>query len=139
MKEMDSLLAKLRARRQEEEGFTLIELLIVIIILGILAAIVIFALTGLTNKGNNAACETTVKTIDTAAAAYYAQHGSGAGTIGDLVAANLLSSDSNFSSTSGTSVTIKPTGGSQYTIVFTPGDSTTPGNADTTTCPANGT
>ena len=43
-------------KMRQEEGFTLIELLIVIIILGVLAAIVVFSVSGITNKGSSAAC-----------------------------------------------------------------------------------
>jgi general secretion pathway protein G len=56
-------------RRNADDGFTLIELLIVIIILGVLAAIVVFSVRGITNKGDTAACQTSISTIDTAAEA----------------------------------------------------------------------
>lgn len=62
--------------RRSDEGFTLIELLIVIIILGVLAAIVVFSVTGITDKGNTAACNATVSEIDTAFEANVAQGGS---------------------------------------------------------------
>jgi prepilin-type N-terminal cleavage/methylation domain-containing protein len=65
----------IQARRRGEElefekGFTLIELLIVIVVLGILAATVIFALTGVTNESAQAACASDAKTYEVAAAAY---------------------------------------------------------------------
>jgi general secretion pathway protein G len=59
-----------------ERGFTLIELLIVIVVLGILAAIVIFSLTGVTGTSNRAACNADGKTIEIAADAYSAANGS---------------------------------------------------------------
>ena len=59
-----------------ESGFTLIELLIVIVVLGILAAIVVFSLTGVTGQSKAAACTTDGKTIETAADAYQAYYGS---------------------------------------------------------------
>src|SRR5205823_1581706 len=68
------MFTRLRAARHDD-GFTLIELLIVIIILGILAAIVIFAVGGLSGQGATEACKTDGKTIDTAAEAYYAKNG----------------------------------------------------------------
>ena len=68
------MFTRLRDARHDE-GFTLIELLIVIIILGILAAIVIFAVGGLSGQGATEACKTDGKTIDTAAEAYYAKKG----------------------------------------------------------------
>jgi prepilin-type N-terminal cleavage/methylation domain-containing protein len=60
------------ARRNGENGFTLIELLIVIVILGILAAIVVFSVSGITDKGNTSACKADKATVETAVEAYYA-------------------------------------------------------------------
>ena len=48
------------------EGFTLIELLIVIVVLGILAAVVIFALGGITGKTAEASCSADGATVATA-------------------------------------------------------------------------
>ena len=80
----------MRKHRSGEEGFTLIELLIVIVILGILAAIVVFAVGGITDKGNKSACKSDLKTVETAQEAYYAQNGSYAANVGALVTAKLL-------------------------------------------------
>jgi prepilin-type N-terminal cleavage/methylation domain-containing protein len=70
-------------KRSGNAGFTLIELLIVIVILGILAAIVVFSVNGITNKGDSAACKSTVASIDTAAEAAIAQ-GTAATNVSDL-------------------------------------------------------
>ena len=75
---MQATLERLRQRREErgdEGGFTLIELLIVIVILGILAAIVVFAVQNLTGQSATAACQAEYKTLETAAEAYKAQIG----------------------------------------------------------------
>lgn len=65
-----------RARaRRSDAGFTLIELLIVIVILGILAAIVVFSVSGITDRGAKSACEAEVSTVQTAEEADYAQNG----------------------------------------------------------------
>ena len=61
-----------KAGEFSESGFTLIELLIVIVVLGILAAIVIFSLTGVTGQSQAAACNSDAKTVETAVSAYYA-------------------------------------------------------------------
>src|SRR4051812_7084366 len=58
-----------RIRKAKDEGFTLIELLIVIIVLGILAAIVVFAV-GSTRKDSVASsCKTNLKSIELSAEA----------------------------------------------------------------------
>jgi general secretion pathway protein G len=50
----------------------LIELLIVIVVLGILAAIVVFSLTGVSGQSKQAACTADAKSVEIAADAYQA-------------------------------------------------------------------
>ena len=73
---MVSTYQRLKRRRDvgEIDGFTLIELLIVIVVLGILAAVVIFALGGITGKSQLAACQADGATLATAVAAFHAQN-----------------------------------------------------------------
>ena len=55
-----------------ERGFTLIELLVVIVILGLLAAVVVFAVGGITDKGKGSACKIETREVNTAIQAYRA-------------------------------------------------------------------
>lgn len=58
--------------KNQDKGFTLIELLIVIVILGILAAVTVFAVTGITDDAQTNACSIEKRTIETAVQAYHA-------------------------------------------------------------------
>ena len=75
---MQASLERLRRRREDPEnegGFTLIELLIVIVILGILAAIVVFAVQNLSGQSSQASCGSDYKTVETAVEGFKAQLG----------------------------------------------------------------
>jgi general secretion pathway protein G len=84
------MIERLQKRRGEEGGFTLIELLIVIIILGILAAIVVFAVGGITDRGIASSCKADVKSVEVAQEASYAQTGAYQANVGALKTANFL-------------------------------------------------
>jgi len=75
---------------QKERGFTLVELLIVIVILGILATVTVFAVRGITEKGQTSACASDKKVLEVAVETFYANGGTGLATEAGLVAANLL-------------------------------------------------
>lgn len=51
--------------KRDERGFTLIELLIVIVIIGILAAVVVFAVSGITDRGQTTACSADLSALRT--------------------------------------------------------------------------
>ncbi|MEW6476249.1 MAG: type II secretion system protein [Actinomycetota bacterium] len=85
------MIERINRKRQNEEGFTLVELLVVIVILGILAAIVVFAVGGITDKGESNASKTDVAVLETAEEAYFAnQSASVYTTEGGLVTGKYL-------------------------------------------------
>ena len=61
---------------KKDKGFTLVELLIVIVILGILATVTVFAVRGITDKGQANSCDVEKRSIETAFEAYYADNNS---------------------------------------------------------------
>ncbi len=61
-------------KSDKEVGFTLIELLIVIVVMGILAAVVIFALGGVSSKSQVSSCNTDAKTVQLAVTAFQTQN-----------------------------------------------------------------
>lgn len=65
--------AEFRSTRNSHRdvGFTLIELLLIMVILGILAATVIFALSGTASSAAVASCNSDVKTVETAVDAFH--------------------------------------------------------------------
>jgi prepilin-type N-terminal cleavage/methylation domain-containing protein len=58
---------------KQDKGFTLVELLIVIVILGILATVTVFAVRGITDRGQENSCAVDARTLSTSIEAFYAQ------------------------------------------------------------------
>jgi len=65
---------EMNLRKKREDGFTLIELLIAIVVVGILAAVAIVGIGGLTTTANTSGCIASKDAATTAAAAYYANN-----------------------------------------------------------------
>jgi len=114
---MNKQMQRRHAARVEgsEGGFTLIELLIVIVILGVLAAVVVFAVGGITKTGDKAACQADLASVQTAVEAFRANTGAypaGANALASLVP-NYLGNNSGISGNT-------KTNGATYTITYDP-------------------
>ena len=55
-------------------GFTLVEILIAVVIIGILATVTVFAVRGITDRGEEASCATDARTVRQAADIYMGQN-----------------------------------------------------------------
>jgi len=121
-------------RRKGDEGFTLIELLVVIVILAILAAIVVFAVGGIGDKGQASACDTDLKTIQTAQEAFFANvRGAPAGRY----AADLQElKDNNYLTNDAAANALHTTAGNATGYTITPNGGTCTNNYATGTPPA---
>jgi general secretion pathway protein G len=94
--------AMLDSRRNGEGGFTLIELLVVIIIIGVLAAVVIFAVGGTSEDAHEKACNADLRTLKTANELYATGFGVYATDEASLTGVGLLQSESELFDIGGT-------------------------------------
>jgi prepilin-type N-terminal cleavage/methylation domain-containing protein len=60
-----------RKTRAKEGGFTLVELLLTLVVIGVLTAVAIVGINGVTAKGGESACKATMDSAEAASAAYY--------------------------------------------------------------------
>jgi prepilin-type N-terminal cleavage/methylation domain-containing protein len=106
---------RIKAKRESGEGgFTLIELLLVIVILGILAAVVVFSVRGITDRGTGASCNATLSSTKTGVEAYYAKQGTYPTTFHAMDGTddiNLKFMDTSLIGAGPFNATISPTGG----------------------------
>lgn len=91
--------------KKQDEGFTLIELLIVIVILGILAGVVVFAVSGITDQGQDSACAADEATLAVAVEAFYAKTNGYPLDQAALVAGGFLRAPSTLYTVSGNVIT----------------------------------
>lgn len=60
--------------RREPRGFTLVEVLIVIVVIGVLSTITVFAVRGITDRGETSGCASDRKTLEQATDIYLGQN-----------------------------------------------------------------
>lgn len=90
-KGVSNMLNLINKTLRNNKGFTLVELVIVLVILGILALLVIPNIGGFQDTAEQRTCVSSQRTIESAAAAYYAENNSWP-TLGELEDAGLVES-----------------------------------------------
>jgi general secretion pathway protein G len=81
-----------------DRGFTLVELLVVVVIMGVLATVSVLGVRGLTDRGQESACESDQRVVEVAVETWFADESlatSGTLTEAALVDAQLLRDESS--------------------------------------------
>ena len=123
--------------KRDEKGFTLIELLIAIVVVGILTAVAIVGIAGLTNKGTKSACATTQDAISAAQAVHYANSNTYPADFGDMtttVPPELVVSGGATATPAGADATLITGSGGWTLAVNAAGTATTPMTLTATNC-----
>lgn len=77
-------------RTARDRGFTLVEILVVIVLLGLLAALAVFSVRGITDRGTSTACAAERNHLLTAQEAYHI-HNDRFGSAAELASGGLMS------------------------------------------------
>jgi prepilin-type N-terminal cleavage/methylation domain-containing protein len=72
--------------RHDDKGFTLVEILVAIVLVGILSAVAVLGINGLTKSGGTSACTASMDAAKTATLAYYTTNGAYPTTITQMIA-----------------------------------------------------
>ena len=99
---------------RRHDGFSLVEILIVIVILGIVATVSVFAVRGVTDRGETSVIDADQDILETAEESYRALHGRYASEA-ELVAAGVLRTESTVHD-----IVVNPDGTYTLTVVTTP-------------------
>ena len=114
---------------RKEAGFTLIELLIAIVVVGILTAVAIVGIAGLTNRGAKSACAATQDAIQAAQSVHLANVNSYPANFGAMLSTSppelVLSGGATPTPSAANATTITGTGGWSLTVTAA-GTATTP-------------
>ena len=116
--------------RPGESGFTMVELLLVVVVLGILAAVVVANLGGVSSRATVSACQTDLKTVETAAGIYNTETGGTPVVTASLLTAGPTPYLQSWPSNPGYAITIS--GGDVY--VQTAADSSPVRGTDPSAC-----
>ena len=103
---METIIEDQVSTQRKDKGFTLVELLIVIVILGILATVTVFAVRGITDKGQTNACATDKVTIQTAVETFWATYPG----LGNQIPTGALAANAAYTGSPAISAVAKPAG-----------------------------
>ena len=123
--------------KRNEEGFTLIELLVAIVVVGILTAVAIVGIAGLTNKGTKSACAATQDAIQTAQAVHFANLNTYPADFGDMTTTSppeLVLSGGATATPAGANATLITGSGGWTLAVNAAGTATAPMTMTATNC-----